>query len=102
MTTRCLCVPLRKHSPTAIATLSAVSGVIGSTLAGPRTPSVPKSLRVTRDPPTAREEYTDKAFNGSYRAPLLPLLLQQISNGPLASAAGLRLGLGTNPARASR
>jgi len=33
-------------TPTAIATLSAVSGVIGSILEVPRMPSVPKSLRV--------------------------------------------------------
>ncbi len=38
--------PLWKHSPTAIATLSAVSGVIGSLFAVPRIPSVPNSLRV--------------------------------------------------------
>src|SRR5437762_8749763 len=45
MTTRCLCVPLCSDSPTAIATLSAVSGVIGSLLAVPRMPSVPNNLR---------------------------------------------------------
>src|SRR5439155_17835452 len=45
MTAGCLCAPLCGDSPTAIATLSAVSGVIGSLLAVPRMPSVPNSLR---------------------------------------------------------
>src|ERR1051326_1441161 len=46
ITTRWRCSPRVKRRPAAMPTRMTISGVMGWELAGPRTPSVPKSLRV--------------------------------------------------------